>query len=147
MAEDIAYLRKTWTRIKEAALRLPATSVLHQDLSLLQRVLRDMVVEHTQTIRIDSREQFEKLKSFATEFMPATVPKLHLYSGERPIFDLFNIDEEIAKALGRRVALKSGGYLVIDQTEALTTGARPYQDSSEWLFCPGLAGDDAQTNP
>ena len=121
LAEDIAYLRKTWVRIKEASLRLPAASVLHQDLNLLQRVLRDMVLEHTQTIRIDSREQFEKLKAFAVEFMPATVQKFQLYSGERPIFDLFSIDEEIAKALGRRVDLKSGGYLVIDQTEALTT--------------------------
>ena len=121
LAEDIAYLRKTWALIKEASLRLPAASVLHQDLSLLQRVLRDMVLENTQTIRIDSREQFEKLKAFALEFMPAMVPKLQLYSGERPIFDMFNIDEEIAKALGRRVDLKSGGYLVIDQTEALTT--------------------------
>ncbi|MDB5869879.1 MAG: ribonuclease [Polaromonas sp.] len=121
LAEDIAYLRKTWLRIKDAALRLPAASVLHQDLSLLQRVLRDMALENTQTIRIDSREQFEKLQAFAVEFMPATLPKLELYSGERPIFDLFNIDEEIARALGRRVDLKSGGYLIIDQTEALTT--------------------------
>ena len=121
LAEDIAYLRKTWTRIKQASLRLPPASVLHQDLNLLQRVLRDMVVEGTQTIRIDSREQFEKLTSFATEFMPSTLPKLQLYAGERPIFDLFNIDEDIAKALGRRVDLKSGGYLIIDQTEALTT--------------------------
>lgn len=121
LAEDIAYLRKTWARIKEAALRLPAASVLHQDLSLLQRVLRDMVVEGTQNIRIDSREQFEKLKTFATEFMPSTLSKLQLYAGERPIFDLFSIDDDIAKALGRRVDLKSGGYLVIDQTEALTT--------------------------
>ena len=121
LSEDIAYLRKTWAGIKEASLRLPAASVLHQDLSLLQRVLRDMVVEGTQAIRIDSREQFEKLKAFATEFMPATVPRLQLYVGERPIFDLFNIDDDIAKALGRRVDLKSGGYLVIDQTEALTT--------------------------
>ena len=121
LAEDIAYLRKTWARTKEASLRLPAASILLQDLSLLQRVLRDMVLENTQTIRIDSREQFEKLKAFAAEFMPSTVPKLQLYSGERPIFDLCNIDDEIAKALGRRVDLKSGGYLVIDQTEALTT--------------------------
>ena len=121
LAEDIAYLRKTWLRIKQASLRMPAASVLHQDLSLLQRVLRDMALENTQTIRIDSREQFEKLKAFALEFMPSTVPKLQLYSGERPIFDLFNIDEEITKALGRRVDLKSGGYLVVDQTEALTT--------------------------
>ncbi|MDP2451579.1 MAG: ribonuclease G [Polaromonas sp.] len=138
LGEDIAYLRKTWARIKDAALRLPPTSVLHQDLNLLQRVLRDMVVETTQSIRIDSREQFDKLKLFATEFMPATLQRLQLHSGERPIFDLFNIDEEIAKALGRRVDLKSGGYLIIDQTEALTTvdvntggfvGARNFDDT------------------
>ena len=120
LAEDIAYLRKTWAGIKQAALEKPAASMLHEDLSLLQRVLRDMVVEATQTIRIDSREQFDSLRAFAVEFMPATVERLQLYSGERPIFDLCNIDEEIAKALGRRVDLKSGGYLVIDQTEALT---------------------------
>ena len=121
MLEDIAYLRKTWARIKDAALRLPPASILHQDLNLLQRVLRDVVFEGTRTIRVDSREQFEKLKTFAAEFMPSTAEKLELYTGERPIFDLFNIDEDIAKALGRRVDLKSGGYLIIDQTEALTT--------------------------
>ncbi len=138
LSEDIAYLRKTWARIKDAALRLPPASVLHQDLNLLQRVLRDMVVEGTQAIRVDSREQFEKLRAFATEFMPATLPKLQLYAGERPIFDLFNIDEDIGRALGRRVELKSGGYLIIDQTEALTTvdvntggfvGARNFDDT------------------
>jgi ribonuclease G len=138
LGEDIAYLRKTWARIKDAALRLPPASVLHQDLSLLQRVLRDMVLENTLSIRIDSREQFDQLRRFATEFMPATVQRLQLHSGERPIFDLFNIDEEIAKALGRRVDLKSGGYLIIDQTEALTTvdvntggyvGARNFDDT------------------
>jgi ribonuclease G len=138
LTEDIAYLRKTWSRIKDAALRLPPASVLHQDLTLLQRVLRDVVVEGTQTIRIDSREQFEKLQAFAVEFMPATVKKLQIYRGERPIFDLYNVDEEIAKALGRRVDLKSGGYLIIDQTEALTTidvntggfvGARNFDDT------------------
>ncbi len=138
LAEDIAYLRKTWARIKDASIRLPPASVLHQDLNLLQRVLRDVVVEGTQTIRIDSLEQFESLKTFAQEFMPATAQKLQHYVGERPIFDLFNIDEDIAKALGRRVDLKSGGYLIIDQTEALTTvdvntggfvGARNFDDT------------------
>ena len=138
LAEDIAYLRKTWGRIKDASVRLPPASVLHQDLNLLQRVLRDVVFEGTQTIRIDSREQFDMLKTFAGEFMPATIEKLQLYVGERPIFDLFNIDEDIAKALGRRVDLKSGGYLIIDQTEALTTvdvntggfvGARNFDDT------------------
>ncbi|RYX95805.1 MAG: ribonuclease G [Comamonadaceae bacterium] len=138
LAEDIAYLRKTWMRIKDGSTRVRPSSVLHQDLNLLQRVLRDLVVEGTQTIRIDSREQFDKLKVFAAEFMPATVQKLQHYSGERPIFDLFNIDEDIARALGRRVELKSGGYLIIDQTEALTTvdvntggfvGARNFDDT------------------
>ena len=121
LAEDIAYLRKTWARIKEASLKLPAMSLLHQDLDLLQRVLRDLVGEHTQTIRIDSTEQFHRLRAFGQEFMPAAAGKLQHYKGERPIFDLYAIDEEIARALGRRVELKSGGYLIIDQTEALTT--------------------------
>lgn len=138
LAEDIAYLRKTWARVKNAAVTLPPMSVLHQDLNLLQRVLRDMVGEDTQSIRIDSKEQFGLLMAFGKEFMPSAAPKLQLYKGERPIFDLYAIDEEIAKALGRRVDLKSGGYLIIDQTEALTTvdvntggyvGARNFDDT------------------
>ncbi len=138
LAEDIAYLRKAWTRIREAATRQPPTSLLHEDLSLLQRVLRDMVGEHTQAIRIDSTEQFHALMGFGREFMPAAAARLQHYRGERPIFDLFNIDEEVSRALGRRVDLKSGGYLIIDQTEALTTidvntggfvGARSFDDT------------------
>lgn len=121
LAEDIAYLRKTWGRIKEAALKVPPPSLLHQDLNLLQRVLRDLVTDETQAIRIDSREQFGLLQAFGQEFMPAAAGKLQLYKGERPIFDLYSVDEEISKALGRRVDLKSGGYLIVDQTEALTT--------------------------
>ena len=117
---------------------MPAMSLLHQDLSLLQRVLRDMTSEDTQTIRIDSREQFDVLHKFGVEFMPQAAGKLQHYKGERPIFDLYAVDEEIAKALGRRVELKSGGYLVVDQTEALTTvdvntggfvGARNFDDT------------------
>ncbi len=138
LQEDIAYLRKTWTRIKDASTRLPPKSLLHQDLTLLQRVLRDLVGESTQSIRIDSREQFEHLAGFASEFMPKAAQRLQHYKGERPIFDLYTIDEEIARALGRRVDLKSGGYLIIDQTEALTTvdvntggyvGARNFDDT------------------
>jgi ribonuclease G len=138
LGDDIAYLRKTWARIKDAAIRLPAKSLLHQDLTLLQRVLRDLVGDATQTIRIDAKEQFEGLATFAKEFMPAAAERLQLYKGERPIFDLYAIDEDVAKALGRRVELKSGGYLIIDQTEALTTvdvntggyvGARNFDDT------------------
>ena len=121
LAEDIAYLRKAWGRIRDASTRLPPTSLLHEDLSLLQRVLRDLTEERTRAILIDSHEQFHALSSFGREFMPAAAAHLQHYKGERPLFDLHNVDEEITKALGRRVDLKSGGYLIVDQTEALTT--------------------------
>lgn len=138
LRDDVAYLRKTWTRIRDAAARQPPATLLHEDLNLMQRVLRDLVGAQTASIRIDSREQHGLLTAFASEFMPDTVAKLQHYAGERPIFDLFHIDEDIAKALSRRVDLKSGGYLVIDQTEALTTvdvntggfvGARNFDDT------------------
>jgi ribonuclease G len=138
LGEDIAFLRKSWQRIRQAATTQPAKSLLHQDLTLLQRVLRDLVSDATQSIRLDSKEQFALLTEFGREFMPAALGKLQLYRGERPIFDLYNIDEELKKALGRRVDLKSGGYLMIDQTEALTTidvntggfvGARNFEDT------------------
>jgi ribonuclease G len=138
LSEDIGYLRKAWARIRQASVSLPPLSILHQDLNLLQRVLRDLVGENTHSIKVDSSEQFELLKAFGLEFMPAAAQKLQHYRGERPIFDLYAIDEEIAKALGRRVELKSGGYLIVDQTEALTTvdvntggfvGARNFDDT------------------
>ncbi|KPF61573.1 ribonuclease [beta proteobacterium AAP51] len=138
LAEDIAYLRRAWALIRERAQQRPPGSLLHQDLSLAERVLRDLAVDATGTIRIDSRLQCNALKAFGDTYMPGTVNKLELYKGERPIFDLFGIEEEIARALGRRVDLKSGGYLIIDQTEALTTidvntggfvGARNFDDT------------------
>ncbi|MEX8494626.1 ribonuclease G [Sphaerotilus sp.] len=138
LAEDIAYLRKTWSTIRALALKSPPGSLLHEDLNLVQRVLRDLVDERTATIRIDSRMQFDALRSFGQQFTPSSVNRLQHYKGERPIFDLFGIDQEIEKALARRVDLKSGGYLVIDQTEALTTidvntggyvGARNFDDT------------------
>jgi len=138
LGDDIRYLRKTWSLVRERAFKSPPGTLLHQDLSLGERVLRDLVDDRTQTIRIDSHEQFAALSRFGREFTPGAVGKLQHYGGERPIFDLFNIDEEIAKALMRRVDLKSGGYLIIDQTEALTTvdvntggfvGARNFDDT------------------
>jgi ribonuclease G len=138
LADDIRYLRKTWGLVREKSFKSPPGTLLHQDLSLVERVLRDLAHEGTQAVRIDSRMQFESLQKFGQEFTPTSVAKLGHYVGERPIFDLFNIDEEIAKALARRVDLKSGGYLIIDQTEALTTvdvntggfvGARNFDDT------------------
>ncbi len=138
LADDIAYLRKTWAAIRRRAQSQPPGTLLHQDLSLAERVLRDLAVEATQTIRIDSKLQFDALKAFGEAYMPSAAGKLDLYRGERPIFDLFGIEEDIARALARRVDLKSGGYLIIDQTEALTTvdvntggfvGARNFDDT------------------
>ena len=138
LAEDIAYLRKTWVLVRQRAVSKPAGTLLHQDLSLVERVLRDLTTEATQSIRIDSRMQFEALQAFGRTYMPAVVGKLEHYRGERPVFDLFGIEKDVAKALARRVDLKSGGYLIIDQTEALTTvdvntggfvGARNFDDT------------------
>ena len=121
LADDIAYLRKAWAKVRDAAHRSAPGTLLHQDLSLAERVLRDLADEQTHAIRIDSTLQFEALGAFGREYTPRTVAKLQHYPGERPLFDLHAIDDEISKALLRRVELKSGGYLIIDQTEALTT--------------------------
>jgi len=138
LADDIAYLRRTWAAVRDLALASPPGTLLHQDLTLAERVLRDLANDDTQAIRIDSRLQFEHLTTFGALFTPGAVGKLAHYQGERPIFDLCSIDEEIRRALARRVELKSGGYLVIDQTEALTTvdvntggfvGARNFDDT------------------
>ncbi|RZI43680.1 ribonuclease G [Herbaspirillum sp. HC18] len=118
---DIDYLRKTWASITQQARTRPAPTLLYQDLNLAQRVLRDFVNDETSTIQIDSRENFQKLQQFGNAYTPSVLSKLVHYTGERPLFDLYGVEEEIQRALGRRVDLKSGGYLIIDQTEAMTT--------------------------
>ena len=118
---DIAYLRKTWSDIRDKARVSGPPTVLYQELSLSQRVLRDFVNPETSKITIDSRENFQKLTAFAEEYTPAVLPLLDHYTGQRPLFDLHGVEEEIQKALARRVDLKSGGYLIMDQTEAMTT--------------------------
>lgn len=118
---DVRYLGKLWHDIRARSANCAAATLLYQDLSLAQRVLRDFVHEDTGRIIVDSRENFSRLQSFASEYMPNVLPRLEHYTGERPLFDLFNAEEEIQKALARRVELKSGGYLIIDQTEAMTT--------------------------
>ena len=100
---------------------MPAPALLYQDLNLAQRVLRDMAVEETSRVLVDSRETFGKMLEFAMQYTPALVERLEHYQGDRPLFDTGNVEDEIQKALARRVDLKSGGYLIIDQTEALTT--------------------------
>jgi ribonuclease G len=135
---DIAYLRKLWREIVAAAQNAEAPQLLYNDLSLAQRALRDLVNDATTRIRIDSRENFANLQKFAAEYTPKVLPLLEHYAGDRPLFELYNVEGEIQKALARRVDLKSGGYLIIDQTEALTTvdvntggfvGARNFDDT------------------
>ncbi len=138
LAEDIAYLRKTWRAIQQRGHEVGPPALIYQELSLAQRVLRDLVSDATRSVQIDSRENFELLQGFAAEYMPRVSGRLQLYRGERPLFETANVDEEIERALGRRVDLKSGGYLIIDQTEAMTTidvntggfvGARNFDDT------------------
>ena len=118
---DLGYLRHLWATIRERSLSVQAPQLLYQDLSLAQRVLRDMVGGDTARVLVDSRENHQKLTAFAQGYMPQLVGKIEHYTGERPLFELYNVEEEIEKALSRRVDLKSGGYLIIDQTEAMTT--------------------------
>ena len=121
LANDIAYLRKIWAEARNAATSACPPALLYEDLTLGQRLLRDLVTPETSRIVIDSRENFQKLSAFAQEYMPQLAPLLTHYTGERPLFDLHGVEDEIQKALARRVELKSGGYLIVDQTEAMTT--------------------------
>ena len=117
----MAYLGRLWKEIRASRETKPAPSLLYQDLSLAQRVLRDMVHQTTEAIEIDDEKSYAELVEFAERFVPDVRGHLKLYKGERPLFELHGIEEEIARALERRVDLKSGGYLVFDQTEAMTT--------------------------
>ena len=119
--QDMAYLSRLWKEIRASRETKPAPSLLYQDLSLAQRVLRDMVHQTTEAIEIDDEKSYAELVEFAERFVPDVRGHLMLYKGERPLFELHGIEEEIARALERRVDLKSGGYLVFDQTEAMTT--------------------------
>jgi ribonuclease G len=118
---DLAYLRELWKAVAERSLGAEPPKLVYQDLSLAQRVLRDMVSAATIGVLVDSRENFQKLAAFAERYMPQVRSRLAHYTGERPLFDLHNVEPEIERALSRRVELKSGGYLIIDQTEAMTT--------------------------
>jgi ribonuclease G len=118
---DIDYLRNLWRDIHQSALGVPPPKLVYQGLSLAQRVLRDMVSDGTTSVQVDSRENHQQLAAFAQAYMPALAGKLQHYTGERPLFELYSVEQEIEKALARRVDLKSGGTLVIDQTEAMTT--------------------------
>jgi len=118
---DINYLTTLWKLVQSKAKTVAAPSVLHQELTLAQRVMRDMVRPETNQILVDSRSTLTEMIAWANIYTPSVTERLIHYSAERPLFDTANIDDEIQRAMQRRVDLKSGGYLIIDQTEALTT--------------------------
>ena len=121
IASDLEFLQRLWTSIQAGIDKAGPGDVVHEDLPLVLRVLRDISDAEVEKLRIDSRETFQRVAAFVEQFTPVLKEKLEYYPGERPIFDLYGVDDEIQKALERKVQLKSGGHLVIDQTEAMTT--------------------------
>ncbi|BCM25743.1 ribonuclease G [Methyloradius palustris] len=121
LKSDVAYLHKVEENIQSASKSAATRTLVFQDLNLCMRVLRDVASTDTKRILVDSRENFQQLLAFATSYTTTNASLLEHYQGERPLFDTYNVEAEIAKAMSRKVELKSGGYLIIDQTEALTT--------------------------
>jgi ribonuclease G len=118
---DIRYLRRVWVACRQKFESAPTGTLIHEDLPLAIRAMRDLVRASVEKIRIDSRETYTKAIDFAINFMPEIAERIEYYPGERPIFDLYSVEDEAQKALARKVPLKSGGYLIVDQTEAMTT--------------------------
>jgi ribonuclease G len=121
LSADMSYLEKTWECIKKQASVSAAGECIYEDLSLPLRALRDHLHEDVEKVRIDSKREFDRLLDFTSKFLPEWTQRIEYYSAARPIFDLYGIEDEIDNALHRTTPLKSGGHLVIDQTEAMTT--------------------------
>ena len=121
LAEDIAYLKRAWDWSRRGSATAKVGSCVYEDLTLPLRAVRDLMRRDVEKVKVDSRETCERLREFAAQYMPGLADRIEHYSGERPIFDMYGVEDEIQHALEKEVPLKSGGYLVIDQTEAMTT--------------------------
>jgi len=129
LAEDVAYLSRAWARVEQQVREQPVGRCVYEDLSLPLRAVRDLMRRDVERVKVDSRETYDRLREFAAQYMPAMAQddgaalseRIEHYAGARPIFDLYGVEDEIQRALEKEVPLKSGGYLVIDQTEAMTT--------------------------
>jgi len=119
LRQDLDFLLRLWADIEKRAKNSAPGSMIHKELNLYLRVMRDYVDAEVEKIHIDSREAYDTMKKFARRFMPEVAKKLYYYPGNRPIFDVYGVEETMERALQRRVPLKSGGHIVIDQTEAL----------------------------
>ncbi|GAD78692.1 ribonuclease G [Vibrio ezurae] len=121
LAQDAAFLERLWEKVMVRRSKYITRSTLYGELGLAPRILRDFVGTELSLIQVDSRMVFESLLEFTEEFVPELMSKLVLYDGDKPIFDLYDAESEIQRSLDRKVNLKSGGSLIIDQTEAMTT--------------------------
>ncbi len=121
LRSDLHFLQRLWAKLSDRKALVQCGEPLHEDLPLALRALRDLFSDECERIRIDSSESYQKAIQFAEGYMPECASRLEHYKGERPLFDLFSVEDEINKALDRKVGLKSGGYLIFDQTEAMTT--------------------------
>ena len=120
MVADLHYLTKLWDEVAKKKDKVNAPSLIHSDLDVTQKVVRDILTESVGRIVVDSKPEYDKIVQFITTFMPKMKYSIELYDDEEPIFDHFGLEVEISRALGRKVWLKSGGYIIIEQTEALT---------------------------
>ena len=118
---DSQFLVKLWSIISREVKKLSPGRLVHEDHSLAIRVIRDVASSEIENVLVDSEHAYTHLKQFAETFMPEIASSIEIYEGRRPILDLYGIEEDIEKALKRKVALKSGGYIIFDQTEAMTT--------------------------
>jgi ribonuclease G len=118
---DMMYLRKLWEFVRQKGLRTSPGHLVHADLPLHLRILRDLLRPDFERVLVDQPSAHREMREFAGAFIPEILPRIELYEERRPIFELHHVEEEIQKALERKVSLKSGGYLIIDQTEAMTT--------------------------
>ena len=121
LTEDIRFLKRLWTAVERRMEKDQQVRVLYHDAPLYMRAMRDLITPHIEKIRVDTQQAHSEILAFVQDFMPEFSNNVEHYNGERPVFDLYGIDDEINKALGRQVKLKSGGDLIIDQTEAMTT--------------------------
>ncbi len=118
---DIEFLHKLWDSTVIRAKNTNAPGLVYEDLPLALRTMRDLVHSEIEKIRVDSRETYQRVMEFSKQFIPEFLGRIEYYPGDHPILDLYSVEDEIQKSLGRKVQLKSGGYLIIDQTEAMTT--------------------------
>ncbi|QEP45215.1 ribonuclease G [Ectothiorhodospiraceae bacterium BW-2] len=121
LRQDIKFLQRLWSSIEENIAATTGPTLLHEDMPLVMRTMRDLATEEIEKIRIDSQITYDKVIKFASRLIPELGDRIVPYTGERPLFDLHGVEDEIQRALGRKVELKSGGYLIVDQTEAMTT--------------------------